>query len=73
MDLTGVRGDWSDLLPASMVCGDERPRLLRRLDTALLHLHNILVVILPRRDCAPWQVTATVYMYVCTLLISFIK
>jgi hypothetical protein len=39
----------------------------------LLHLHNILVVILPRRDCAPWQVTATVYMYVCTLLITFIK
>jgi hypothetical protein len=28
----------------------------------LLHLHNILVVILPRRDCAPWQVTATVYV-----------
>jgi hypothetical protein len=39
-----------------MVRGAQRPRLLRRLDPALLRLHNILVLLLPGRDCAPRQV-----------------
>jgi hypothetical protein len=35
---------------------DERPHVLRGLDTTLLRLHHILLVILSRRDCSPRQV-----------------
>ena len=68
INLTGVLGDGSDLLPASMVCGDERPCLLCRLDPALLRLHNILVVVLLGRDCAPRRVRiTTVCVYIVKL------
>ncbi|TVU18392.1 hypothetical protein EJB05_34487, partial [Eragrostis curvula] len=52
--VSGVCGDGSSLLPPSLVCGDERPRLPRGMDPALFHLHNILLFLFPRRDC-PWS------------------
>lgn len=52
----GVCGNGRVLLPPGMVYGDERPRLSGHVQPALLRLHHILLVLLPRRDRSPWQV-----------------
>ena len=54
---SGFYGDGSLLLPANLLHRDERPHVLRGLDPTLLRVHDILLIVLPRRDRSPRQVT----------------
>jgi hypothetical protein len=54
--VTGVCGNGSVLLSSVMVYGDERPCLSSNVQPTLLRLHHILLLLLSRRDCSPWQV-----------------
>ena len=58
---SGFYGDGSVLLPASLVHRDEGANVFRRMDAALLRVHDILLVLLSRRDCSPRQVNHHIY------------
>ena len=61
MVATGVCGDWSFLLPASMVRADKRPGVPRRMEPTLLCVDNLLFLLLPWRDRSPRQVSLELY------------
>jgi hypothetical protein len=72
MHASGCYGDGGVLLPANLVPRDERPHVLRHLDATVLRVHDILLVVLSRRDCSPRQVnhayTYTHYQLLITVL-----